>query len=54
MYELDVMLGLLMVAFVLLIVGYAARDKGWGAAMIGLGIVGAMSVLAYKMYLTFG
>jgi len=54
MYELNVMLLILGAAFVTMTVGFAAREKSWGVALIGVGIVGAMSVLGYKLYITFG
>ena len=54
MYELNVMLFILIAAFVTMTIGFAAREKSWGAALIGMGIAGAMSVLGYKMYIIFG
>ncbi len=54
MYELNVMLFILIAAFVTMTVGFASREKDWGVALIGVGIVGVMSVVGYKMYITFG
>ncbi|WP_312956290.1 hypothetical protein [Pseudomonas songnenensis] len=54
MDELNVMFFILLVAFLTMMVGFAARERDWGAALIGLGIVGVMSVLVYKLYITFG
>ncbi|WP_278433338.1 hypothetical protein [Stutzerimonas kunmingensis] len=54
MYELNVTLFILIAAFVTMTVGFAAREKNWGAALIGVGIVGVLSVVGYKMYITFG
>lgn len=54
MDELYIMLFILLVALLTMTVGFAARERDWGVALIGLGIVGAMSVLGYKMYITFG
>jgi len=54
MDELNVMLSILLGAFLTMTVGFAARERDWGVALIGLGIVGVMSVLGYKMYITFG
>ena len=54
MDELNVMLFILIAAFVTMTVGFAAREKGWGVALIGVGIVGVMSVVGYKMYIAFG
>lgn len=54
MDELNVMISILLVAFVTMTVGFASREKDWGVALIGVGIVGVMSVVGYKMYITFG
>lgn len=54
MPELNVMIFILVAAFVTMTVGFASREKGWGAALIGVGIVGVMAVVGYKMYITFG
>ncbi|MCW3148754.1 hypothetical protein N8H22_09105 [Stutzerimonas stutzeri] len=54
MDEFNVMISILLVAFLTMTVGFAARERNWGVALIGLGIVGVFSVLGYKMYITFG
>ncbi|MDX2353621.1 hypothetical protein ACQKEM_14330 [Pseudomonas sp. NPDC077382] len=54
MDELNVMLFIVLVALLTMTVGFAARERDWGIALIGLGIVGVMSILGYKMYITFG
>lgn len=54
MDELNVMISILLVAFLAMTVGFAARERNWGVALIGLGVVGVFSVLGYKMYITFG
>lgn len=52
MKEFYVMFAIIVLAFVLLIVGYSQRDKEWGVALIGFGVLGAFCTLLYKIYFT--
>ena len=54
MRELEVMIGLICLGFLLLIIGYSRRDHNSGVITIMLGILIMFSTLAYKLYLEFG
>ncbi|MCP9338351.1 hypothetical protein [Stutzerimonas xanthomarina] len=54
MERIDFMLLLIITSFVLMGVGFNFRERGWGIALLGLGIVCVMSTLFYKMQIAFG
>lgn len=51
MSELEIMISLLLVGFILLLVGYAKREGHTGMCMISLGILVMFSTIGYKLYL---
>ena len=46
------LLTLIVIGFVLLCVGYSHRERQWGIAMLGFGVLSMLGTLAYKMYIT--
>ncbi|MFC2974291.1 hypothetical protein ACFOJE_19035 [Azotobacter bryophylli] len=54
MNELETMLLVIGIGFVLLGVGFANRAQNWGVALIAVGWACMLSTIAYKMYITFG
>ncbi|WP_019342181.1 hypothetical protein [Stutzerimonas stutzeri] len=54
MERIDFMLLLVITSFVLMGVGFNFRERGWGIALLGLGIVSVLSTLLYKLQITFG
>lgn len=54
MDELETMLLVIALGFVLLCVGFANRAKNWGVALLAIGWLCMLSTIAYKMYITFG
>lgn len=49
----QVMLSVVVLALLLMSVGYAQRDTRWGVPVLVLGIICVLSTLAYKLYITF-
>lgn len=54
MEQIDTMLVLIMISFVLMGVGFNFRDQRWGIALLGLGVVSILSTLLYKLQIAFG
>lgn len=54
MVNINAMLILIISSFVLMGTGFNFRERGWGVALLGLGIVSMLSTLLYKMQVTFG
>lgn len=54
MNELETMIVLIVVGFLLLTIGYSRRDRSSGVITIQLGILIMFSTLASKLYLEFG
>lgn len=53
MVNIDAMLILIIASFALLATGFNFRERGWGVALLGLGIVSMLSTLLYKLQITF-
>lgn len=51
MRELEIMIGLLLAGFILLLGGYAKRDDKKGLCMITAGMLIVFSTIGYKLYL---
>lgn len=54
MVDIDTMLILIIASFILMGAGFNFRERGWGVALLGLGILSMLSTLFYKLQLTFG
>lgn len=52
MHNIDAMLVILVVSFVLMCVGFSFRDRQWGVTALSIGILSALSTLFYKLYIT--
>jgi hypothetical protein len=53
MDRLETMLLLIIVSFTLMGAGFNFREQKWGAALLGLGIVFMLSIVLYKLHITF-
>ena len=51
MRELEVMIGLICLGFLLLIIGYSRREHESGVVMIAVGIGAMFATIAYKVYI---
>ena len=54
MNELEVMLTTILAGFLLLMIGYARRDRESGIFTMALGILLMFCTLGYKLYIEFG
>lgn len=54
MNELEVMITVIVVGFILLMIGYARRDRDSGIFTMALGILMMFCTIGYKLYLEFG
>ncbi|GEM_PF-782201 len=54
MNELEVMITVILAGFILLMIGYARRDRDSGIYTMALGILLMFCTIGYKLYLEFG
>ncbi len=54
MVDIDIMLILIIASFILMGTGYNFHERGWGVALLGLGVLSMLSTLFYKLQITFG
>ncbi|MCQ4326128.1 hypothetical protein NAV26_14285 [Pseudomonas stutzeri] len=54
MNELEVMITVILAGFILLMIGYARRDRDSGIYTMALGILMMFCTIGYKLYLEFG
>jgi len=53
MVDIEAMLILIIASFVLMGSGFNFRERGWGVALLGLGILSMLSILFYKLQIAF-
>ncbi|WP_169715076.1 hypothetical protein [Thalassospira alkalitolerans] len=53
LYETNVIIGLCIVGFCLLGVGYNFRYRGWGLALVWVGVITMMGPIAYRLIVMF-
>lgn len=51
MNEVHVMLTIIVLAFLLLGIGFNRRDKEWGVVMIAVGVACILGTVAYRIWL---
>ena len=51
MRELEVMIGLIGLGFLLLMVGYSRRERDSGVLVMATGIVVMLAIIGYKIYI---
>ncbi|WP_174236524.1 hypothetical protein [Stutzerimonas nosocomialis] len=54
MNDLEVMIAVIVVGFILLMIGYARRNRDSGIYTIALGILIMFGTIGYKLYIEFG
>ncbi|WP_165496907.1 hypothetical protein [Phytopseudomonas dryadis] len=54
MQQLEVMIGLIGLGFLLLVTGYSRREFDYGVLMIAAGIGVMFATIGYKLYLVLG
>jgi hypothetical protein len=52
-YETNIIIALCIVGFCLLGVGYSFRDRGWGLALVWIGVITMMGPIAYRLLVMF-
>jgi hypothetical protein len=50
MEEINTMLGVLVIGFIFLMVGFSRRDSEWGIAVLAVGAVIMLGTIAYRIY----
>ncbi|HBO4965601.1 MULTISPECIES: hypothetical protein [Pseudomonadaceae] len=54
MKELNIMLLVLVTAFLLLGIGFSRRDKEWGVVLIAMGVICVLATIGYRIRIALG